>query len=515
MMILFSVSDLAAQVMQTRRFEQVQKGGDEYYSVVSLKEDGLALVRERDKYSGSKRHWELLLLDTALQEKKRIEFHLDERFPMIGYEVAPNSLYLLFRTGETNKNSLQLLEFSTVDGVEMSRFEIKPEVEFKITHFSKVGNSIVFGGYVSNDPAVLLFDLGNKSLKVVPGFFQKDTELVDLRVNQNQTFNVVLIDRTQRSDRKFVFRTFDESGKLLLEDLVPIDDDRSLQASISSTLEREDLMVLGTWGDRVGKQSAGFFSLPVDPFGEQKIKYYHFGEMEHFLDFLNEKRAQRIKNNTRADIKSGRKPSYTSYVFPYRVLENKDGYFLLAEIYNPVTTSNPYYNNPYPAYYPNPAFYYPYWSPYYPGMRYRPSSYGNNVKNTEEIKTYATVLVSFNAHGELQWDQSIKLEEIERPGLEQVADFYYTPSEVYFMYKKESELRIKIIPKDADPSDEVQKIKLTDPMDELRDEKKHEGGIKHWVDNTFYVWGYQTIRNQQRRDDRVRDVFYINKVVVR
>lgn len=510
-----AVNDASAQVVQTRRWEKVQKGSDENYTVISLKEEGLALLRERDKYSGNKRLWEIVLLDTALNERKTVDFHLEERFPLIGYETSPGKLYLLYRTGDTNKNSFELLEFNIADGVESGRFSIKPEVEFRITHFSKVNESIALGGYVSNDPAILLFDLASKGLRIVPGFFQKDNELVDLRVNQNGTFNVILIDRSMRTERKLVFRTFDETGKLLLEDVVPIEDEKSLQTSISSQLKREDLMVVGTWGDRVGKQSSGFFSLPVDPFADQKIRYYHFGELENFLDYLNPKRAERIKTNTANDLKNGRRPSFSSYVVPFRVEEYKDGYVLMAEVYHPVSTTNPYYSNAYNPYYPNPYYYYnPYWPGYYPGMRYRPYTYGSNVKNSDEIKTYATVVLSFDGQGKLQWDQSIKLDDVEKPGLEQVSDFLYSKSAVYFLYKKESELKIKSIAlDDGKESETVQSIKLLEDGDEIRHEKENDGGLKHWVDNSFYTWGYQTLRNQNK-DDRVRDVFYVNKIVV-
>jgi hypothetical protein len=84
------------------------------------------------------------------------------------------------------------------------------------------------------------------------------------------------------------------------------------------------------------------------------------------------------------------------------------------------------------------------------------------------------------------------------------------------IYKKESELKIKQIELSGEVATEsTQKIKTTKENDEIRNEKDNEGGIRHWTDNTFYVWGYQTIRNLGFKDDRVRDVFYINKVVVR
>ena len=36
-------------------------------------------------------------------------------------------------------------------------------------------------------------------------------------------------------------------------------------------------------------------------------------------------------------------------------------------------------------------------------------------------------------------------------------------------------------------------------------------GILHWVGNSFYMWGYQTVRNPNN-EEKVREVFYLNKV---
>jgi hypothetical protein len=505
------------QVEQTHRYERNQKGSDEYFSIIALKEEGLALLREKNKFNGGKQLWDLVLLDTALKEKATVDLEIEQRHHLIGYEHSKGQLFLLYRKGDTNKNSFELIEIDLREGKETARKEIKPELDFKLTHFSKVGAHMVLGGYVSNEPAVLIYEIPDNHIKVIPGFFQKDNELVDLRVNENQTFNTVLIDRSLRSERKLVFKTFDETGKLLLEDIVPIEEDRTLQTSISSTLKREDLVVLGSWGDKQSKQSSGFFSLSVDPFNEQKINYLNFGELDHFVDYLNPKRAQRIKDNARDDALNGRKPSFTNYVMPFKIEEHPEGFLLLAEVYHPSSTVNPYYSSPYSnPYYYNPYAYNPFWPSYYPGMRmYRPYSYGNNVKNADEIKTYSSVLVAFDPKGKRLWDQSVKLDEIKKASLEQIADYYYFNSTVYFLHQKESDLNIKAIDiHDGSVKESTQKVKVNDPLDEIRSERELEGGVRHWVGNSFYIWGYQTIRNVQNKDDRVRDVFYINKVVV-
>lgn len=516
----FIVISSYAQILQPRRYERKQKGSDDYFTIIPLKDEGLCLLRHKDKFNGGKRVWEFLLLDTALQEVKTVEFEEENRNNLVGYEYVPGYLYFLYRAGETSRNNLQLIEFKT-NGELSGRFEINPELDFKLTHFIKAGSKMILGGYVSKEPVILIYEMATNLIKVVPGFFQKDNELVDLRANQNKTFNTILIDRSNRQEKKFIFRTFDENGELLLEDVVPIEEKKSLQTSISSTLERDEILVAGSWGDRQAKQSVGFYSLPIDPFHEQKINYFTFGELTHYLDYMKPARARRIRESSEKDISEGRNPDFYNYIMPYKVEENKEGFLMLAEVYTPVSTSNQFigpYGSPY-GYgmpYGNPYIYNPYYGNYFVNRMYNPYSYGNNVRNSDQIKTTQSVLIAFDPNGKLLWDQSMKMENIESASLGQVSDFNYSKGEIVFIYKsKDAELKIKVIdPVGGDVQEVTEKIKLTDPNDQFRSEKEQEGGLRKWYDNTFYIWGYQTIRNLSM-EDRVRDVFYINKVVVR
>ncbi len=507
-----------SQLSQPYRYEKVHKGSDDHFTLISMYDEGLALFRELNKYKSGNKLWEFIFLDSTLQEKETLELEIKDRYRMVGYEITPGRLYLLFRTGETTKNDFELLEIN-LSSYETERHQFKPDLDFKLTHFSIVGGNFTFGGYVTNEPAILLYELQSNQIRVIPGFFQKDTELVDLRTNQNQTFNTVLIDRGSKENRKLVFRTFDETGKQLLEDIVPIDDEKTLQAGMTSTLFREDLAILGTWGERNSKQAKGFYFMTVDPFKEQEIKYVDFGQLDNFLAYLNPKRAERIKANSKSDAEAGKTPNFASYVMPYKLTEYRDGFLLLAEVYNPVSNMNPYYSNPY--------YYNPYYSPfgmnpwysqgfYYPGMNrmYRPYGLGNNGRNVDEIKSVETVLVSFDAAGQVMWDQSVKLDEIKRPGIEQVAEAYLDDDKLAFIYKKESELKIKsIVLSDGVIIETVEKIRTSEPDDVIRSEKEMEGGIRQWSRNSFFVWGYHTIRNSTKIE-RVRDVFYINKILV-
>ena len=101
--------NVTAQVLQPHRFEHEQKNYDDYYHVISLKEKGLALFRDKEKYKNNNKLWELIFLDTTLNKTATLELEILHRHRMLGYEIADDLLYLLFLTGETTNNDLLLI----------------------------------------------------------------------------------------------------------------------------------------------------------------------------------------------------------------------------------------------------------------------------------------------------------------------------------------------------------------------------------------------------------------------
>lgn len=512
--IILSISCCFSQVEQSGRYEKEQKFNDENFTVISLKEDGLVLIREKNKYKSGNKIWEVILLDTALQETAALDVDIEIRNQLIGYEHSAGEVHFLFMKNET-KGYMDLLSLSLASK-EFTRYEIKPELNLQLTHFCKVGENYVFGGFVDRESAILMYSPAIANLKIIPGFFQRDIELIDMRVNQNQTFNTLLFDRSDSDNKKLIFKMFDSFGKQLLEDIVTIDSDMVLHTGISSMLERDDMIITGTWGKVDSKQASGFYVLPVDPFEDQKINRFYFGQLEHYLDYLKPKRANVIKSKTTNAIERGKIPDFSNYVMPFRMVEHPEGFLLLAESYNPSASSS---NQP--VY--TPYSYAPYYSPfggYYPSNRvYYPRStaptYGTNVENSEEIKAIESAVLAFNGKGTLLWDQSFKLTQIKMESLSQVSDFHLKKDSVIILYKNESELKIKTANLDDNQFVERSvKIKLNDTRDELRGENKQLGLIKHWFGRNFYVWGNQSIRNKTNPGNRNREVFYINKVIV-
>lgn len=510
--ILISLS-ACAQLVQGSRFEEEIKQNREGYSIINMHSAGLALIRDHEKYEGGKKIWQIALLDTALQKNWDGELALESRWSLMGYEVLPDKLFLLFRSGETNSSDLHLVEF-TLNTREYRTFEIKHQVDLRLTHFCMTKNEVLLGGYVSREPAVAIYSLSEKQLKVVPGFFLKDAELLDVRVNQNETFNVVLAQRG-REENNLVVRTFDGTGAMLLEDVIKIDPEKTLLTGISSTLLNENLLVTGTFALGSGKTANGIFSTIVNPFAEQKVNYVHLAELQHFVDYMGEKRSKKIKDQAAEQHQKGKGSSYRCSVALIRLHESSNSFVLLAEGFQASSnfSSNPYWQYPYNYNYGFGPMYWP--SGYFPRGRYynSPYSYNPTGPDQSEVRMHNTAIILFNNDGELLWDHSLTLDDLRLGSLEQTGDFIANKDSYTMAYKQEGQIFTKkVFPDERSPQLDTLAVKLSHDLDVLRDERKEDGGIRHWYKDNFFAWGYQTVKNQANTQDQVRNVFYINKV---
>lgn len=508
---LFLIRPSFAQINQITRFEIEQKNSDASWTIVNMKQRGIALLRDKTRFMSSEKIFEIHILDSLLTESSYVETNVPSRMNLIGYEYTEDYLYILLRSGETDVNQVLLLEYNLTTK-DVARFDIKHEFTMRLTHFVVLDRHAILAGYVSREPAVLIYDIREAQMKVVPGFFSPDTELLDLRINANGTFNTLVTNRQARQDKKLILRTFDATGAQLMEDLIPIDPNKTILSGLTSSLVRDELMIAGTYTIGNGKIASGFFSVMADPFKEQAVHYYDFAQLDHFLDYLSEKRAEKIKATAKRYRDKSRDPDFKANVSNVKLEEKPTGFYLLAEAYSTITASN---NSPYPYYGYNPYYmpmgYYGY-SPY--ASRYYNSPYNfynNTVRN--DFSMLSTSVLAFTSDGKLEWDHSLKADDSRKQQLEQVADFWSDKNKIVIVTKVENDLVLKVRFKNDEVVNDTVKLLLKKPTDLVREDSDDEGGVRHWFGKSFYVWGYQTVKDPEVRfEDRTRSVFYLVKV---
>lgn len=504
------------QVSQPNRFEKEQKRRFGDFHVVSLEEQGLALLRDKEKYEQGDRLWEFTQIDTLLAEVWTKELSVEPKFRLVGYDYRDKNLYYLFRAGETDMGDLKIVKLDPRDR-QVLEFNYKPELAIQLSHFNIVGNQILLAGYVSRQPTVLLFNMETNQAKIVAGLLADNTEILDVRANINNTFNVMMTERQSKAKKRLILKTYDETGALLLDDMIEVDPEKTLLSGITSTLVRDELMLVGTWSEGIAKQASGIFTVLVDPYNEQKINYYDFGQLTHFFDYMTPKRAAKTKEKSDSRRKLGKIPDFRTNVMPVRLVETKDGFVFYTEAYysssisnNPNwNAANPYYNYPYSMYGFGSPYRYGY--PYGTGYPYGGYPYGSGNTSSEIKMQMASIFVLSN-NGELKTDHGFKLEDTKIPSAEQIADFIFTPSRVTILFSKENQIHFQVSQADGvQLINEKKEIQLTQASESTRPDSEDVATVRYWYKNILFVFGYQTIKNSEKGN---RDVFYINKLKI-
>ena len=499
-----------AQVTQPARYERPHKNRDHEFIVISMKENGIALVRDTEKYEAGKRKWEVIFLDSTLHETWETIVLVEQRMNILGHEHQGDNIYLIFQEPDVNSRTVYLVELDTKTQLKKEH-TFKPEVSIKFSHFLVMNNKAIFGGTIQKEPALLMYDLPSETNKIIPGIVEPGLELMDLRNNVNETFNAILVESRSSKNKKLIVRTYDLSGVMLVEDIINIDEDKTILDATASTLLHDELLITGTWTYGFNKSSAGIFSVIVDPFNEQAVNYYNFTDLNHFLDYLKPKRAKRIIEKAKYRKSIGKPVEFRASLTSIKVEETKDGFSFLGETYE-IHNNSPRYSSPYgynPIYY-NPYGYYPMGFTTIPYRYYTPyNSPYSNYNYTNDIRAISSSIVFFDKKGKMVSDYSMKFPEIKLYAKEQVSDFAIEKDTLVILCKSEKGIHLKYC---DDSGATLKESKITATPNEnqiIRSENQDNSGVRKWYDNLFYVYGYQSLRTTEKKN---HDVFYITKI---
>lgn len=506
---------LSAQPAQDFRTEIPGKVSDQPFEIISMGKEGIALVRDLQKYNQGNKKWHVELLDTTLNRFWTTELELDNRLHMVGFEHLPGRLYLLFRESQTTFLNFKLVVVDLAARTHQLD-NVRFDLNFQLTHFTVAGHTALFGGYINSEPAVLLFNHTDDKPKVLPGLFSQRISLLDLRANHNSSFNVLLLEDRRGSSQRLILRTFDAGGNMLLDDIIEVDTRFTVLSGMTSRLILDDMMIVGTYGQGNGKEALGFYSMKVDPFGEQKVTYTDLPSIPHFLDYLPEKKAKKTLAKASREKLAGRIPKFKSNLLPIRLEETNNCYYVFAEVFHPPSSVtyypygspnwNTYYGNPYANPYGTQS------NPYRPGPYDTP--YYRDQSRNSEVRMTQSVVLRYRSPQATPEGISLKYEEVRRPMLDQTGDFLIRKDSVVLAYKHKTD--VVFIPENEDPmsrpASQKTALRLWQTTDLLKDEDEDAGGLRYWFGRHFYAWGYRRVKAIKEDDTESRYEFYVNRL---
>ncbi len=502
-----------AQPSQPKRYELEKENTDDYFTVLPSGKEGVVILRDTDEYrKGEGDVWHLVSLDTDLQERWNKEITLDVKFNIKAYDVRDNHIYLLFREGEYAKSNYQLIRVGVFDG-EVERFNISNEIELELSRLTLVDDKLILGGYVRYSPTLMSYKLGEDKLEVVPGFFKDRSDIVDLRANDNNTFNVITLEK----DYAGVFlrlRMYSYSADILFEREVRMPDQKRVLSAKSTGFVNGNISLAGTYGASKSNYSQGVYFVVVKPEGQDNIiKYHPFSGFERFFDYMRPTRANRVKEKAKRRAGAGKDYKFSSRLLLNQLQPSSNGYLLTAEVYHPRFdySNRPMINNFYGMPYTMNNFAFDNRA----SSRYikQPNSLVN-LENANGFEYHQSVVIELNRKGGLEWDNSFSIEDIETLSLEQVVHLGESGNKINMVYLHEEQVRYKIIKQNEDIEEGEQELSLRYETDKIKHTYDGMGGAIHWYDEVFLIWGYQRVEHQGGHDvEPKRNVLFINKLV--
>jgi hypothetical protein len=264
------------------------------------------------------------------------------------------------------------------------------------------------------------------------------------------------------------------------------------------TINNDIDIIAGTYSNKNYRYSRGIFLAHVDENEEQTLKYYNYGELTNFFNYMRAKKQKRVEERIKRKKIKGKKLKFNYRLLVHDILKHDENYILVGEAY-------------YPKYGSSYGYYGGYVTSYSPrGTDTRGYSYFEGYKYTHAI------VIGFGNQGDLHWDNSFEINDVVSYDLRQLIEIDARDDEIVLLYNYENVIRSKLI-KNEDVLEGKSfndiDLKFQDDRIEKNDDSEF-GGLESWYENKFYVYGVQKIKNLKDTGVKLnRKVFFINKIL--
>jgi len=496
--LLTCVIQVPAQIIQPSRFEIPMEPRDYDFIVTSAEENGMVLFRPMPTYESGDQLWQFMKLDSSLQVNWSMDYYIDNRLNLVSYSSNRETLILAMSRDPDRNRDLLFLKFHLADS-SLTTHEFENLFAIEITDMVIVENAVVVSGIVNYRPTVICYDLTEGSARVAAGSYNNDTEVIQLSVDkQYPVFEVLTSEKNELKQLTIASSIYDAAGELIDRTELNPGPENNLIFGRSTFGEFRYRLFVGTYSKNKSDYSRGIFVARVDDYGDQKINYYNYSELENFFNYMRAGRKKRIKKRIERKRISGKNVKFNYRLMVHDIFERADGsYVMLGEAFYP------FYGNS-----SNPVTYDNNW--------YRQNSI-RDIYSLQEFKYTHAVIIGFNKTGEIIWDNSFEINDVTTLQLEQYVHAVANKDEIVLLYVYDEQIRSKIIQEDEIIEGKVfNDIQLKFEDDLLVDETSERVKLRDWYGNYFYMHGRQKIKNLRESDSGGnRWVFFINKISYR
>lgn len=485
------VQDTSARIFQPSRIEFAMDDYSLDYQVVNGDSDGLLVLQPTNDRLGDGYQWVFHYVDTLLNRVWNRTLSIPFEAYLVGTEYHDGKFYLLYNTSRYRSEELMILEIGIDDGV-FVKYEISTVFPIQLTFFEVLGEHIIFAGYTNYRPVILTFDLHEEIPRVVPGFYDSNSDILDIIIDDDaQMFTVIQSERMNNRKQTVRAKTFTAAGDLVQSNTVTPGDKKNLVDGASTSFYGGFQYIAGTYSKKSSQYSRGLYLSKFVNGRQQFVKYHEYADLNNFFGYMNRRREKRIKDRIERKKGKGKKPQFSYRLLVHDIIQRDDEYLLIAEAYYPRYSNSTNSNGPGG------------WNGY---GRYNPSFMG--------YKYTHAIVVSFDRNGNIIWDNSFEINDLESYGLKEFVAVNTYEDHIVLMYLEENTIRSKVI-----QDDEIVEGKTFNPVrlsfvdDQVKSKNPELEELDVWYDKTMYAYGEQRIYNENGAGGKLsRRVFYINKI---
>jgi hypothetical protein len=499
LLLVFVSAAAFAQVSQVRYELPLRPNQNEAYKSIGLGDQGLLLYSLF--YGPQENAIELIRLDTAFRTQWRGFISVGKSLAAILGRRFENQVLILLKDRFNPLAEFTIVSINLSNGSYTSR-AVKTLLAFQPSHFTVTKEAALIGGYFNYRPLVLYYSFATGQSKILPGFFNDVGELNQIRADEDGNIDIVVSGKAVTRRRSLWIRNYDSHGDLTKTILLQADEDKNLIFGRSVGQPAGNQIVCGVYG-RYTEYSRGVFIANINAFGEYRIKYYNYADLNRFFNYMKAKREKRVRERIERRRIMGKKIKFNYRLMVDEFLEYGDNQFLmLGEAFYP--------------HYSYPSSRLPYGTSYSPGFysgRYM-GPYGRGDLVFDGYQYTHAVVIGFDKEGNLTWDNSFEINDVRTMTLEQFVKIHPEKERVSLLYLFDNVIRTKVI-----QGSEVLEGKSYDQLhtvssDEfVRERDTHQTVLDYWYGDVFYASGIQNVRKKGDQSSGVaRKVFFINKI---
>lgn len=491
-LISLVISSLSAnaQITQTIRYEAASVSDKENFNVTSLGSSGILLHRQINTENFG--NIELVKLDSSLQEIWQGYIPIDYAYSISHYRMFNNKFTVLLKT--TNLIDFQLLSIDERTGV-YYQYSFRSYIPFSPSEFEVNENAVIIGGYYNRVPIVICYNLTTLNVKILPGLFSEIGELNQIKMYDDNTFDVLLNARYFNREKTIWIKSYSANGDFIKQVALPVEDNRNLLFGRIHKTSSDVKVVAGVFGNRNSEYSKGLFVSTLNPSNKAHLRYYNFSELDNFFSYMKKKKEIRIKERIERRKTKGKISRFNYRLLVHELLPYQDQLIFLGEVFYPKYKSAS--RNSFGAYsYPM-----------------GPAMYGNELVFDGYKYTHATIL-GFDTKGNLLWDNTFEINDVKTFTKEQFVKIKSSGNKLNLVYLFNNQLRSKIINEDKvveGKSIEAIKTFYQGDIDEKTESSSTK--LEYWYNEYMFAYGVQSITNVSQTGLQIqRNVFFINKL---